>query len=77
MGDLNQLSNPMRNYLHIKEILLDMSSSTNLLTLMVQLIFHLGIPFTCYTKREAANGIFIRLDRALVNVQWLNLYPQL
>ncbi|KAK9265469.1 hypothetical protein L1049_012595 [Liquidambar formosana] len=38
-------------------------------------IGHIGLPYTWYNKREGIDAIFERLDRVLVNLDWLNDYP--
>lgn len=36
---------------------------------------YIVILFTWYNKRENENAVFVRLDSALANYRWLNLFP--
>lgn len=65
----------MKNYLHIKEILLDMSNQYIYRTNILISIGHIGIPSHDITRKKLLVALFARLDRAFANIHLLNLYP--
>lgn len=55
----------MKNYLHIKEILLDMSNQYIYRTNILISIGHIGIPFTWYNKKEAIGSSICKTRSSL------------
>lgn len=74
--NLNELSNPTEKLSVYKGSSRRYAKFNNLINPNGLIdIGQVGIPFTWYKKREAIETIFTRLDRVLINVHRLRLYP--